>query len=274
MKTSDSLTRANARLDFLVNHVVENFIEVDVHTGNCCMLHGNNGMEHFSTLKEQVAWWAEHLIVPEEQAAYLAEFDLNHLVSVLRANSGYSYSTCTTKQSRAISISCHLCRPPHDSRTEYIYAYCMDVSQYKEQEQRNKQLVDSSQQLLTLSQTESLTGLYNKTAAEKFIEEHVAKQDQPGTLLLFDIDHFKAFNDNYGHQLGDFVLKFLSKSMQAIFRSNDILCRWGGDEFMVFMRDVSKPSDVESRVQRLRARMRLCECNTPLCAWPSALAAR
>ena len=69
---------------------------------------------------------------------------------------------------------------------------------------------------------------------------------------MIDVDNFKDFNDTYGHPAGDEVLKYLSRWMKAVFRNDDIVCRWGGDEFMVFMRNVVQLSGVRARIEVLR----------------------
>ena len=61
--------------------------------------------------------------------------------------------------------------------------------------------------------------------------------DAPYSLIMGDIDHFKIFNDTYGHDCGDFVLQNISKIMSAQIRANDSACRWGGEEFLILIND-------------------------------------
>ncbi|MBQ8929496.1 MAG: GGDEF domain-containing protein, partial [Oscillospiraceae bacterium] len=79
---------------------------------------------------------------------------------------------------------------------------------------------------------DALTGLFNRGAYDMLMEsvdrEHMA-------LILIDVDYFKAINDNYGHAIGDRVLQKVAEILQKSFRSVDILCRIGGDEFAVVM---------------------------------------
>ncbi len=81
-----------------------------------------------------------------------------------------------------------------------------------------------------------LTGLYNRSAYEMFMNNidktHIA-------LLIIDVDKFKSVNDTYGHDMGDRVLKRVSELLMANFRSVDIVCRVGGDEFVVIMTRVN-----------------------------------
>lgn len=58
---------------------------------------------------------------------------------------------------------------------------------------------------------------------------------QNDILMIIDVDHFKAFNDSYGHDCGDAVLVSVGRHLKQIFRRGDILCRWGGDEFFLYL---------------------------------------
>lgn len=262
--TIDEMNHCNARFKFLANYVVVDFIEINVGTGACHMFTADDRMEAYSDFKKQLTWWAENIIVPEEREAYINEYELENLVRHLRANNGCHTATYTTfsgSERNSIMIRSTLIKENNGGIQEYIFAYAQDITQLKAQEIRNKQLVDISQQLLTLSQTEPVTGLYNRAACEKLVEEHLSttRKDVPGTMLLIDIDHFKGFNDYYGHPTGDFVLKFLGNTMKDIFRSDDLVSRWGGDEFVVFMRDVCDKRTVIGRIERLRAKLRQCK---------------
>jgi diguanylate cyclase (GGDEF)-like protein len=83
---------------------------------------------------------------------------------------------------------------------------------------------------------DALTGLFNRSAYELLLEsadkEHMA-------LLVVDVDRFKQINDTYGHDIGDRVLRRVAEILQSSFRSVDIICRIGGDEFVVIMTRVN-----------------------------------
>lgn len=91
--------------------------------------------------------------------------------------------------------------------------------------------------LLYLSRTDLMTGIYNRGFGEKMISELLDKQRQ-GLFCLFDVDKFKHINDKYGHNTGDKVLIEISKALQKINRSNDIVMRLGGDEFAAYFLDI------------------------------------
>ena len=85
--------------------------------------------------------------------------------------------------------------------------------------------------------TDLLTGLTVRVAAQQEIEEHL-KTDDHGVMMLLDLDRFKSVNDRLGHQLGDKVLVDVAADLKKMFRNSDVLSRLGGDEFVVYMKSV------------------------------------
>lgn len=108
----------------------------------------------------------------------------------------------------------------------------------------NKTLYNrSAQELQNRAETDLLTGLYNKIATEKHIQEHLDGdgKDEPAMLCVLDIDNFKKINDTMGHAFGDQVLATLGVKIKNQFRASDIIGRIGGDEFIVFLKKI--PND-------------------------------
>lgn len=103
-------------------------------------------------------------------------------------------------------------------------------------EERTRQLVEANKQLEVLSFTDSLTKLPNRRFAIRTLkelwEENHAESDMM-VCIMVDADYFKQVNDSCGHDAGDAVLKELAHSLKHSFRSDDIVCRLGGDEFLV-----------------------------------------
>ncbi len=99
-------------------------------------------------------------------------------------------------------------------------------------------LRDSFQHNLEMAVTDPLTGLHNRRYMENHLNTLVDKakaEDKPLTLLLLDIDFFKAVNDTHGHEAGDDVLREFSVRLRSNVRGIDLLCRYGGEEFVVVM---------------------------------------
>jgi diguanylate cyclase len=88
------------------------------------------------------------------------------------------------------------------------------------------------------SLTDPLTDLGNRKYFDRMIEQsvqHALAQHEPLSLLMFDIDHFKSFNDSYGHLTGDQVLRLVGMSLKQTIKGKDITARYGGEEFAVIL---------------------------------------
>jgi diguanylate cyclase (GGDEF)-like protein len=105
-------------------------------------------------------------------------------------------------------------------------------------ESDSRQLSDELTRVRLLSLTDELTGLPNRRAFLRRIEDEVARVQRYGfplSLALIDLDHFKQVNDKYGHAGGDEVLQMYSKNILSIFRHHDLVARYGGEEFAVLL---------------------------------------
>lgn len=88
------------------------------------------------------------------------------------------------------------------------------------------------------SETDGLTGLPNRRAFDLGLDEEMARAEEdrtPLTLLIADVDHFKRFNDSFGHRVGDEVLKLVGRVMKSMLKGRDIPARYGGEEFCVIL---------------------------------------
>ncbi len=97
-----------------------------------------------------------------------------------------------------------------------------------------------------------LTGLYNRRYLESTMARELARcrrEEEPLSLMLLDVDHFKQINDRYGHPAGDEVLKKLALMLQM--RSTDVVCRYGGEEFLLLLPDMP-PAMALERAEQLR----------------------
>lgn len=110
---------------------------------------------------------------------------------------------------------------------------------------------------------DALTGLYNRRFMEETLEIEERRALRHGTaigVIMLDIDHFKRFNDTYGHEAGDAVLRAIGQFLQDHVRDGDIACRFGGEEFTIILPgagiDVAR-----ERGERLRERLSHLEIN-------------
>jgi diguanylate cyclase (GGDEF)-like protein len=104
----------------------------------------------------------------------------------------------------------------------------------------NKEKLEA-EDLLFKAQRDSLTELFNKGNTQNMIEEYIKnnKSNASGALFVIDVDNFKAVNDELGHLAGDKVLKGISSMFLEVFSENSIIGRIGGDEFIVFLKDIN-----------------------------------
>ncbi len=119
-------------------------------------------------------------------------------------------------------------------------------------------------QLKVLAETDGLTGLMNRRSFDIRIEEEIARgyaEQRPVSLVIFDVDHFKAYNDTLGHPAGDECLKVVSRCIQmALQRQGDVLARYGGEEFVAILPDTDE--DAAFRLAD-RARRNLLDLRVP-----------
>jgi len=117
---------------------------------------------------------------------------------------------------------------------------------YRKVRQANLSLEEANQKLAHQSTRDPLTGLFNRRAFHdamkfrtKLSDRRVLEEDSPPhAFVMLDIDHFKRINDTYGHAAGDAVLIELSKRLAHVMRDKDMLMRWGGEEFLIFLNHI------------------------------------
>lgn len=122
-------------------------------------------------------------------------------------------------------------RPVEDPARGTLYVgYAKDITDQKNQ----------TQELLEQARHDSLTQLYNNRTGKELIDRYLQAKDPYAScgMLVIDLDFFRNVNDCYGHLFGDKVLQEFARLLRTLFRSSDILVRFGGDEFVVFLKDI------------------------------------
>jgi len=133
----------------------------------------------------------------------------------------------------------------------------------------NEALLEKNKQLEALSITDSLTGLYNRSHLMETLAAEVARSRRhyrPFTLLIMDIDHFKSYNDTYGHLAGDEVLRRTGLLLKESIRNCDYAARYGGEEFIVILPETGPEDGVETaeRIRNQIAEKEMGSDGTPL----------
>lgn len=111
------------------------------------------------------------------------------------------------------------------------------------QKKRQDELLAEYKRLSELSLTDPLTGAYNRRALNSFLRSRLAeasRHNTPFSCVMFDLDHFKLVNDTHGHDTGDLVLREVAALTIALFRQEDALVRFGGEEFLAILQHTTK----------------------------------
>lgn len=96
--------------------------------------------------------------------------------------------------------------------------------------------------------TDELTGILNRRGFESCVRRYLEASEEGGVLILFDLDNFKNINDSLGHPAGDEALQIFAKGLKQLFRRRDVIARFGGDEFAVFMFNTMERESLERKL--------------------------
>jgi len=135
-----------------------------------------------------------------------------------------------------------------------ISAVCMKVSMIQDASQAQSFILsgivkEKNQELTRLADEDSLTGLANRRAFDTALKHQwqSSKRNRTAVAVLFiDVDHFKPYNDHYGHDAGDICLRHIATAIQTgLLRESDLAARYGGEEFVVLLADISEQGALE-----------------------------
>ena len=146
-----------------------------------------------------------------------------------------------------------------DGQLVGLFGIARSVTKEIETEQKLKaalqELEKKNKELEHLAHTDPLTGINNRIGIDNSLKQELLRSRRYGldtSLIMIDIDKFKAVNDSYGHQVGDLVLKEVAQVLQRNIRQVDLLGRWGGEEFLVVL-----PETALSGAMTLAEKLRL-----------------
>ncbi len=122
---------------------------------------------------------------------------------------------------------------------------------------KNRALQEKNRRLHALSITDGLTGLFARKYLSEILVQELSRARRYGhelAVLMIDIDHFKAYNDSYGHPVGDEALVHVSEVYRECLRNSDYAARWGGEEFLLMLPETG-PSEAVYTAERIRRRV-------------------
>ena len=154
------------------------------------------------------------------------------------------------KNGAAIDIECHSSIMEMGGKALFI-DLMIDVTERVRTEREVQALQN---QLLEQAIHDPLTGLYNRLPLNEFFDRDLSlaeRQGQPISTVMGDLDHFKVVNDTYGHLAGDEVLRVFSDLIRHSYRTSDIYCRYGGEEFLILLPGTAQEVACE-RTEHLR----------------------
>ncbi|MFN8574866.1 MAG: diguanylate cyclase [Gemmatimonadaceae bacterium] len=154
----------------------------------------------------------------------------------------------------------------HDGKIVRLQASARDITERKEYERQLEEaqrkltvqqdrLMDANMRLEALATQDGLTGLKNRRAFEERTRDEIARARRAGrpmSVMLLDIDHFKQFNDSFGHPRGDEVLREVARHITRSLRDTDYAARYGGEEFAILLPDTDREG-AHQLGERLRA---------------------
>ncbi|WP_320055827.1 diguanylate cyclase [Desulfuromonas thiophila] len=157
-----------------------------------------------------------------------------------------------------------ICSPLHDGNkqigTSNIF---LDISTRRRQEQQllatQQQLEQANRELQLLARRDGLTGIANRRSFDEALDSlwrQAARNRQPLSLLMIDIDHFKVYNDRFGHPQGDRCLQEIARLLQqCCLRPADLVCRYGGEEFAILLPE-TRENDALQVARRIQQQLR------------------
>ena len=234
-RRSRQLAAASAKLQAVLEHAPDAFIAMD---GDGIVRDWNREAERMFgwTRAEAVGRTVAELIVPAElrgrHAGGLARYRSTGSLTVLNRPVEVP---AVRRDGSTIDVELRIAAVPGAANEEHFNAFARDISERKALEAEQQRLVARLEQL---SRTDPLTGAANRAVLAEEVEREIARARRTGaplSAILLDLDHFKAYNDEHGHQAGDRLLVGAVHAWQRLLRATDVLARYGGEEFVVLL---------------------------------------
>lgn len=232
------------------------YAEVDVESGHLTKAGGLWKQYETECLKntEDFVWvfqkYGDLLVSEEDKEQYKHYLNIDYMKKMYEkgiATQKYSFRRYVERELRWMQLVIHVFQDRY-SENMYALLYLKDIDAEKKRELAQEYA----------AKRDPLTNVYNRSVFEREVTDYMEKdQYSEGALLILDIDDFKMVNDKFGHLKGDETLKLLTSVLKSTFRSEDIVGRLGGDEFLVFVKGVSRRDILDRRMKELFEKLEL-----------------
>lgn len=226
------------------------YAEIDLQTGrllDCGGLWMNyprirgNADKNFD---EVLTYYTNDLVYPEDVEDYCRFFDFGEMGELTEENRirKMQFRRNIDGAMQWVELTAHIFNE-QCSDNRYALVYLKNIDAEKKQKLQQEEAASR----------DPLTGVYNRLAFEAEVKRHMEEQmGNNSTLIMLDLDNFKMINDRFGHMEGDIVLKQLAEVLSGVFRKYDIIGRLGGDEFLVFLKDLTDRDTIDRRIRQFR----------------------
>lgn len=248
----DQSERLYPILEKFVKTSTDDFFCIDLQTDYFLQLSGKRA-QHRQSFREGFNYtqamhaYVDQYVVAYERKLIKRKMDRATIGQKLQDRSEYSFIyTIFDEDQQARKILANFM--PFDQSTNMVLMQRTDITDVFNRELEYKKAQREAV-------TDPLTQVYNRLGSERLIQMAMEEGSEISALLLFDLDDFKQINDTYGHLMGDQILYQVGQTLTECFRKNDIIARYGGDEFIVFVTNLKSEDDIHPIVDRVIKRI-------------------
>lgn len=226
------------------------YAEVDVESGQFMASGGlwesyqEESRQLGETFSQVMLRHVKNVVLPEFLEPYRQLLSTEHLMAMYQEGDTtrkLSFQRQIGHEYRWVKLVVHIFKE-HFSENMYALLYLKDIDVEKRQALAQENAANH----------DPLTNALNRRTFEQKVISHMTEEeDATGALVVLDLDHFKTINDTYGHLVGDQALQKLTRVLIATFRRHDLVGRFGGDEFLVFIKDVTDRQILDRRMAEL-----------------------
>jgi diguanylate cyclase (GGDEF)-like protein/PAS domain S-box-containing protein len=183
--------------------------------------------------------WAQGSAVRVDRLQELNDFTRDAFAGRAGLSVGLIVPTTAAGSMTALEFYCRDAQAADADALETLNVIAMQIAQYE-------QRMSAEQQLRHVASHDALTGLQNRASLERELSRAIKRSNRHRmrfAVMFIDLDRFKQINDTLGHGVGDLMIRVCGERLQALLREDDTVARFGGDEFVLLLENLSSPSD-------------------------------